>query len=240
MTRRSVDLDYVVNHCDLVATEHKMLSVSDAPRRNEHLAKAQAADEIAAHFRDGGEAMSPAHDVEDVARQIDPRTYAAYDALVRRMIEEGKDEAYALRVAEATYGADLSEARAQAADSIAAALSADPAEAGYDKGLADAIAWHEGEALKADRMESIERTGERKAKYRQRASRHRLYAKRMKEDLEAAKEIERQRRRVDEEAKEPLLPFGRHGPDRKDEGIPLEVQRMFLRRGEVMDDEGFV
>jgi hypothetical protein len=243
MNGRTVDLSYVVNHCELMATEHKMLAAQSGPRRNENLAKAQAADEIAAHFRDAGEGVAPPQEVEGVARQIDPKLYAAYDALMQRLLSEGADEGYAARVAEATYGSELADARAQAAESIANALGVDPAEAGYDKGLSDAIAWHESQAATADRMESIEKTGERKGKYRQRANRHRLYAKRMREDLEAARSIDRERLRIDAERKEPMLPFGRQaGPNvrKEEEGIPLEVQRMFLKKGEVMDDEGFV
>jgi hypothetical protein len=242
MNGRTVDLSYVVNHCELVASEHKMLAAQGGQRRDENLAKAQAADEIAAHFRDAGEGMAPAQDIEDVARQIDPRLYAAYDAMVQRLLSEGADEGYAARAAEAAYGSELSEARAQAAESISNAIGADPADAGYDKGLADAIAWHESQAANAERLESVERTGERKGKYRQRANRHRLYAKRMREDLEAARSIERERRRLEDERKEPMLPFGRRGAleTKDEEGIPLEVQRRFLKKGEVMDDEGFV
>jgi len=241
MNGRTVDLSYVVNHCELVATEHKMLAAQAGPRRDENLAKAQAADEIAAHFRDAGETMAPAQQIEDVARQIDPRVYAAYDAMMQRLLSEGADEGYAARVAEATYGAELAEARAQAAESISNMIGADPADAGYDKGVADAIAWHESQAANAERMESVEKTGERKGKYRQRANRHRLYAKRMREDLEAARSLEKESRRI-EEAKEPMLPFGSRGPGEaaKEEGIPLEIQRLFLKKGEVMDDEGFV
>lgn len=242
MNGRTVDLAYVVNHCELVGTEHKMLAVKAGPRRNEHLAMAQAADEIAAHFRDAGEGIAPPQEVEQVARQIDPVLYAAYDAMVQRLLSEGADEGYAARAAEATYGAELAEARSQASESISSAMGADPTDAGYDKGLADAIAWHESQAANADRMESVEKTAERKGKYRQRAGRHRLYAKRMREDLEAARSLERERRRADEERKEPMLPFAKKTSDRpksEEEGIPLEIQRRFLKKGEVMDDEGF-
>lgn len=242
MSARTVDLAYVVNHCELVATEHKMLAAQSGPHRNENLAKAQAADDIAAHFREAGETQVPAQEVEDSARQIDPRTYAAYDALIRRLLSEGADESYAARVAEATYGAELAEARAQATESIANLMGIDPADAGYDKGIADAIAWHESQAANNDRLESIEKIGERKAKFRQRANRHRLYARRMREDLEAARAIDRERRRLEQERTEPMLPFGRRPlgeASREDEGIPIEVQRRFLKKGEVMDDEGF-
>lgn len=243
MNGRTVDLSYVVNHCELMATEHKMLAAQSGPRRNENLAKAQAADEIAAHFRDAGEGIAPAQEVEEVARQIDPKLYAAYDALMQRLLSEGADEGYANRVANATYGSELADARTQAAESIAAALGVDPVEAGYDKGISDAIAWHESQAAEAERMGSVEKSGERKGKYRERASRHRLYAKRMREDLEAARMIDRERRRLDEERKEPMLPFGRRSEaetHKEEEGIPLEVQRRFLKKSEVMDDEGFV
>lgn len=237
MSVRTVDLSYVVSHCELVSTEHKMLAARAGPRRDENLAKAQAAEDIAAHFRDAGETSVPAQQVEDSARQIDPRTYAAYDALVRRLLSEGADEGYAARVAEATYAAELAEARSQAHESIANLASIDPVDAAYDKGLADAVAWHESQALNADRLEAIERVGQRKDKYRQRANRHRLYARRMREDLDAARAIAAARTAAGRDD-QPLLPFGSRTRD--DEGIPLEVQRMFLRKGEVMDDEGFV
>jgi hypothetical protein len=243
MDGRRIELSYVVSHCELVSTDHKLQAASGGPRRDEHMAKAQAAEEIASHFRDADEAGLPLHEIETAARERDPSTYAAYDALLLRLASEGADEGYALRVAEATYGLELSEARSSAAEALSAPLMGDSEDAGYDKGLADAIAWHETQALTADHMESSERIDVRKTKYRQRADRHRLYARKMKAELEGARIDAIAKRRTEREAVEPTLPFGRGmstgQAEKESEGIPLAVQMRFLKKGEVFDDEGF-
>lgn len=246
-----IDLDYVVNYCEQEADKHKLLasyeaktsfgSVKDARKRDEHMSKSQMADELASHFRKAdSDVLRSSREVETLAREIDPESFASFDAMVVRLKAGGSDESYALQAAQATYGDQLAEAYAKASSSVAADTSSTNAADPYMEGITDAIMWHEARAVEADVLERREPIKERKVNYAKRAARHRLYAKHMRQELLEARE-KAIGAKVAKEVSEPVLPFptGLKPTGRTEEGIPLDVQMRFLKKTEVMDDEGW-
>lgn len=252
---RYIELDYVVAHCELEAVNHKMLSVQegkspstglrDDKRRDEHLAKSNMAEELAKHFR----AKSAGHirsspEVETLAREIDPDAFRSYDAMVARILAEGRHEQFALDVAQATYGERMDLALDQACDSVKNALSSPSDAIGYDQGIEAAANWHDQRAFEADRLEQMETVPQRKAKYQQRAKRHRLYAKQLRQEFAEQKALQLERLRDNSAQAQLKLELAtpeiasKTGPEVED-GIPLAVQRAFLKKGEVFDDEGW-
>ena len=247
-----VDVDYVVSFCEALADEHKMgairedqeafASVKDKRKRDSHIAKSTMADEIAGHFRNlSSDRIKPSAEVDELARQIDPDTFGRHESMVRRLVSEGADESYALRVAEETYGELLAEAREKASQSIQTDIAM-PADTMQDfaSGINAVVTWHEHRALISETAASHEKVEKRKTKFLARAQRHRLYAKHIRQDFEAQMAI---RGNVRERAKDPTqpdLPFIRssRGPKPEEEGIPIEIQRAFMKKSEVFDDEG--
>lgn len=132
----------------------------------------------------------------------------------------------------------------QASESVKAEASSPDDSQDYDKGVEDAAKWHEQRALEAERQEQLETVPARKAKYSQRAKRHRLYAKHIRSDFAEAREtaaIKRARESVREEPQLPLVvPINaRTRAGEREEGVPLAVQAAFRRKSEVFDDEGW-
>lgn len=247
-----VDVDYVVSFCEALADEHKMgairedqeafASVKDKRKRDSHIAKSTMADEIAGHFRNlGADRIKPSAEVDELARQIDPDTFGRHESMVRRLVGEGADESYALRVADETYGELLGEARDKASQSIQTDIAM-PADTMQDfaSGVDAVVTWHEQRALISETAASHEKVEIRKAKFLARAKRHRLYAKHIRQDFEtriATRGSQRERLR---DPSQPDLPFVRpsRGPKPEEDGVPIEIQRAFMKRGEVFDDEG--
>lgn len=249
---QQIDVDYVVSFCEAIADEHKLgairedqeafSSVKDKRKRDAHIAKSTMADEIANHFRNPPpDRLKPSAEVDDLARQIDPETFARNEAMIRRLVADGADESYAMRVAEQTYGEALSEARDKAIQSMQTSdtMSGDTM-ADFASGVGAVIAWHERRALESENAAAGEHVATKKAKYASRAQRHRLYAKHILQEFQsqmAARPNVRERMR---DPAQPDLPFPRHSRSApaEEEGIPLEVQRAFMRKSEVFDDEG--
>ena len=247
-----VDIDYVVRFCESLADKHKIdaayedqssfSSVKDKAKRDSHLAKSMMADEIANHFRNlEADRLKPSAEVDDLARQVDPETFARHEAMVRRLITGGADESYAMRMADDTYGELLADARERAAQSIQTdnAMSADTMQ-DFASGVDAVIGWHERRALEQENAAGRETISERKAKYLSRAKRHRLYAKHILQEFQEKMATRRQTLDTQKDERQPTLPFpsSRSAMPPKDEGVPIEVQRMFLKKGEVFDDEG--
>lgn len=247
-----VDVEYVIRFCETLADQHKIdaayedqssfSSVKDKAKRDAHIAKSTMADEIANHFRNlEADRLKPSAEVDDLARQVDPETFSRHEAMVRRLVTDGSDESYAIRMADDTYGELLAIAREKASQSIQNETGM-PADSMQDfaSGVDAVIGWHERRALEQENAASRETVSEKKAKYLSRAKRHRLYAKHILQDFQErmaarTRAMERQR-----DERQPTLPFPRSRSiaPAKDEGVPLEVQRMFLKKGEVFDDEG--
>lgn len=256
---RYIELDYVVSHCEMEATTHKLLSVKEGQLassglrndkvRDEHIAKSNMADELARHFR----AKSVGHiranpEVETLAREIDPDAFNSHEQMVARIIAEGHHTQYALDIAQATYGERMDAALDQACESVQNALGSPSEAIGYDQGIEAAAQWHEQRAFEADRLEQLETVPQRKAKYAQRAKRHRLFAKQMREEFAENKARKIERLAVQARAKHSQLKLeldcpaardGRPRPSGAEEGIPLAVQMAFMKKGEVFDDEGW-
>lgn len=249
---QQIDVDYVVSFCEAIADEHKLgairedqdafSSVKDKRKRDAHIAKSTMADEIAEHFRNPPpDRMKPSAEVDDLARQIDPETFARNEAMIRRLVTDGQDESYAMRVAEQTYGEALSEAREKALLSMQTetAMPADTM-ADFASGVGAVIGWHERRALESENAAASEHVAVRKAKFVSRAQRHRLYAKYILQEFESkmtARPNVRERLRDPSQPDLPFPKFTRPAPV-EEEGIPIEVQRAFMRKSEVFDDEG--
>lgn len=260
--QRQIDLDYVIGHCEQEADQHKMgaayeaqtafSSVKDQKKRDEHLAKAQMADQLAEHFRNHAAAQHAINpEVEELARTIDPDAFASHDALISRVVAEGHDQDYASRVARASYGDRIDAAYEEAAASIQTEINNPDDSLDYEKGVEEVAKWHEQRALEAERLEQLETVPARKHKYGQRAKRHRLYAKQIRSDFSDKREEAALKRAKERDQEEPRLPLprpelttraqgpGRSTPQKDSDDIPLEVQAAFRKKSEVFDDEGW-
>jgi hypothetical protein len=248
-----IDLDYVVSHCEKEADDQKMMaayegrtafsSAKDHRKRDEHLAKSQMADQLAHHFRTKSQGHLRSNpEIDGLAREIDPEAFSSYEELLAKIMSEGGDESYAMEVARATYGDRMDVALEQAGDSISTQVNNPDDSQEYDKGTEDVAKWHEQRALEAERQEQLETVPARKAKYAQRAKRHRLYAKHIRHDFAEARELSMRKKAREMAQEQPQLPLatpqGIRGPE-MEEGIPLAVQRAFRKKSEVFDDEGF-
>lgn len=248
-----IDLDYVVSHCEREADEHKMMaayegrtafsSAKDHRKRDEHLAKSQMADQLAHHFRTKSEGHLRSNpEVDSLAREIDPEAFASYEELLAKVMAEGGDDSYAMHVARATYGDRMDIALEQAGESIRTEVNNPDDSLDYDRGVEEVAKWHEQRALEAERQEQLETVPARKAKYAQRAKRHRLYAKHIRHDFEESKQekaLERAKTVAKDEPQLPLTVPARSVRQPDEEGIPLSVQAAFRRKSEVFDDEGW-
>lgn len=246
MTGKSISLDYVVSQCSEYAFQQQLAAsrTSRTKEPDKHtalLGRADAGTYLADFFRnaDLADHLHANPEVENLAREIDPDAFASYDAMIARLKNEGSDHSYAMHVAEAAYGERLETARSKASESIETAGADSESFDAFTQGLEAAIAWHESQAIQADAMERRETVRERKIKFNQRAQRHRLYAKHIRHDLVDQRRAEREASRSDDRS-QPSLPLLAPTQSRDDgDHIPIEVQMRYLKKTEVMDDEGF-
>lgn len=230
----------IVEFCRQQADKHK-LDAASAPSKalhDEYVARAMMAEFIAEHFNE----LSTHQDLSDpevqnLAREISPAVFETYDSMITRLCHEGHDPAYARRIAMDTYGEQITSALEQASAAISAENSASQNFDAYSRGFEDAILWHVSQATEADRLAKRENTPPRQAKFLTIAKRHRAYADHLRTDLAAKRDT-----RIKEQS--PKLENGSQLPTRisrgpKEEGVPLAVQAAFMKKTEVMDDEGW-
>jgi hypothetical protein len=147
--------------------------------------------------------------------------------MLDRLRGQGVDEGEAARSAQITYGPEMDEARRAARRALESERDADGDQSAYDRGFEDAILWHEERAREAENLAAQEQNGERKAKLRQRAERHRLYARHMRshqaERIAALQRSASHQRQL----------------DAQQQALPLEVQAAFLKRTDNVAGEAF-
>lgn len=208
MAQQTLSMKFIVELCEAkamdfrtAAAREKPGSFSSAKNRDKAIefeAKAQALDQLIDDLVTGKFAVStpkPAAHIEALARTIDPKAFADFDAMVIRLRSEGRDDAYVISAAEAIFGEAIQNARELARVTVDNEDGPAAAEAdAYRRGIRDAIAWHEHHAREADTLEASEHLPDKKIKFRKRAARHRLYAKAMQGafDAQRAKAIHNQ------------------------------------------------
>ncbi|QAY80152.1 hypothetical protein [Sphingosinicella sp. BN140058] len=233
MSDQTVSVAAVVRTCRSYAQSYRddaHAHLSANPALSVELeAKAQAAEELASEF-ETTLLSATAHDLgtslDALARQIDPDAFAGFDSMIQRLRAEGNDEVHAIKLARAAYDTAMDNARAEAANSLADDLDIpDGGEDAYGRGFLDACLWHEDRAQELDALEAQALLVPEKLKFHQRAQRHRLYAKVMREHLTEKLEHDRQAAR----AKHPHS--DRYpGISATEPAIPLAVQAAFLKR----------
>lgn len=189
MVEQTVSIQVIREFCkgkasDLrtAAAQERSGSFSSASSRDKAIefeAKAQTLD----HFLEdlissqtGSEQLASIDDIDDIARAIDPKTFARFDATIIRLRNEGRDDAYVIQAAEVMYGEAIERARASARKTIENKTTDSVDEPSYKKGLQDAVAWHERHAKDADQLETSETRPNKKVALQKRSARHRLYA----------------------------------------------------------------
>lgn len=248
MTPAAMNIKAIANICQARALEFRRLaaherktafnSAKDHDKALEFEAKAQALEQLASDLiagRISDSSGEQAIEIDDLAREIAPDSFANYEAMLQRLRNQGYDDGQAIRSANAVYGAELENAQEIARRSIGAVNTASAGEdSGYDLGFLDAAEWHEMKARDAELAEAREPLPERKLKFRQRADRHRLYARLMRKDLEA---IRQQRRNqiiegLRQSNQQQELALG-------DAEIPMEVQYAFYKKSGDLPGEAF-
>lgn len=235
----TINLAKVVRTCRERAAEFKESAKRYSSSHNKDLGTqyegmALAAERLADEFEAlAAPIIHPEHLIEERARTIDPTTFAHYDAMVLRLRGQGADEAQIRRAAKLTYGADIDTARSKASAALdAEAKAKDSDEIAYARGFEDAILWHEARARQAEVLEGTEMDAGRKAKLRVRIERHRLYAKQLREELDRARQAEKERteRAAAIDQGQQRLPL---------DALPIEIQAAFLKRTDNVAGEAF-
>ena len=247
---QAIDIDYAVSYCESISAKHKNLAADfsnsgakgNAEKYQEHISKAQMADEIAAHFsglENRKDRASP--EVEERAKKITPEPFASRKAMIKRLKDQGRNDEYAIEMADATYGRDIDQAFDDAAESLRLEQEAEKSLLPYLSGLEDAIQWHLHKANQAEAKGNNSRNPKHRQKYSSRAERHRLFAKYIKIDLVDAKNKQYELEREHDNAQQSLSlkpPMG-GARAQNEKGVPIEVQIAFMKKSEVMDDEGW-
>lgn len=189
-----LSINQVVEACrqrafDYQAKAAQVRASGDRDKDLEYSAKAQAINQLIEEIlpRTGPSQQPSDQEIDALARRLEPKLYASFDALVSKLRLENHDDGYVVEAVEAIYGESLSQAREKAQ----AALTQPPspsngAAAAYAQGVADAVKWHIRHARLAEAMEAKEQDPSKKNKLRQRAARHKLYADAMRTDFEKA------------------------------------------------------
>lgn len=248
MTQQTHNIRAIAEICQARALEYRRLaaheqktafgSAKDHDKALEFEAKAQALEQLASDLIAGRLYEAPSEkssEIDDLAREIAPDTFANYEAMLQRLRDQGCDDGHAIRSANAVYGAEIEAAQEIARRSYGnTSQEAGSDDAGYDLGFLDAAMWHEQKAKDAELQESRESIPARKVKFRQRAERHRLYARMLRSDLETLKKARRSQiiKRLRQSSSQKELALG-------DSHIPLEVQYAFLKRNGDLPDETF-
>lgn len=236
---RRFSLREVLEVCESKAMQHKVKALHEQGQRDrDKMLKANAMGfacmDIADTFQKMAGAASndpaTAEKIDLLARELDPQAFTDYEAMIHRLRQENHDDGYALQKALSIYGDAMEAAREKARDNLANTEEEDQSLSEYTRGIEDAIHWHEIRAREAELQEARETLPARKVKYRQRSERHRLYARKMREDLsEMVQQRARASKMADKNAaRQASLPL-------QESGIPLEIQQAHLRKNEVLD-----
>ena len=260
---RTVSIDQVTSFCVAKANENRVhanrkglnasKSHGDRLHRERHLAMAVMADAIGAHFETLPDDRTSDETLR-CARRLDPDAFAKREAMIERLLEEGADRSYAERAATATWGARVSSAVAAARRMDEAGASSSIGSDDFAIGVEAVAAWHDRRAEESEEAARTEPSPERRSRFGSRAERHRLYARHIRRDFEGRTKADRPSEALERDPAQHSLPLpvamrraaeeaGRPKAasipdDPLDQGVPLEVQAAFLKRGEAFDDEG--
>lgn len=232
MATSALKIEAAIALCKRRADEYRDTAKRYAASHNRELqlqyeGMALAADRLADEMaqQDRRHRNIPDHEIEALARDIDGSSFARFEAMVARLKSAGQDDFAAQRSAEQTYGPALAQARQRARNELEEQDDEAIDEHAYGMGFDIAVRWHEEMARHSEMLESQEKDGHRKAVLHQRAERHKLYARQLREVFEAEKRNMNHPKR--------------RNADNKQHDLPLEVQMMFLKRTDNVAGEAF-
>lgn len=235
MTLPNLNPEIIADICRTRASEYRRRASRDNATENQ--SKAQALEQLANDLLSGQYAgsINALHaNPDELAREIAPQAFADYEAMINRLRSQGYDEGHAIRSAQAVYGAEIEKAKELAEQSAANFSAASTENSQFELGYLAAAEWHEQKAKDAEILANKEPVPERRAKLRQRAERHKLYARTLRQDFEVVKAQRRQQiiENLRQAGLQKELPFG-------ESGLSLEVQYAFLKRKGDLPDETF-